>query len=210
MKLPAMPYRAEEERPSFNTFLLCCAIIGSALFGLINFSFSAFHPDYIIVRQPIGDLELLRNGWIQSVDFIIFGLFMWAFAIGLRRELGGGTASAMLPLMHEITALALMIAGVFVHDPIHRIASIVIFISMIASFFLFAQRFKGDARWKGWSTFSLITGIVVMILVIMFGYSINNNSAYAGLLERMAMFARAIWLIIFTIRVAAGVRLTIK
>jgi hypothetical protein len=49
-----------------------------------------------------------------------------------------------------------------------------------------------------------------MILVIMFGYSINNNGDYAGLLERMAMFARAIWLIIFTIRVAAGVRLTIK
>jgi len=205
-----MPYRAEEERPPFNTFLLCCAIIGSALFGLINFSFSAFHPDYIIVRQPIGDLELLPNGWIQSVDFIIFGFFMWAFAAGLRRELGEGGSSKMLPLMHELTALGLIIAGVFVHNPMHSIASVVIFTSMIVSFFLFAQRFRGDTRWKGWATFSLITGIVVAILIIMFGYSINNNGAYAGLLERMAMSARAIWLIIFTIRVAAGVRFSAR
>ena len=196
------------DRSRANTFLLACGIIGSVIFGIINFSFATVTPDYLIIRQPIGDLELLPNGWIQSADFILLGLFTWAFAIGLRRELRGTITAQILPVLHELTAFGLLLTGVFIHNPMHIISSVVVFVSMIASVFVFAVVFKANPQWKGWSIYSIITAVLMMIFACLFAHARITGGLYAGLFERMVMIVRGIWLVIFTIRVTAGIRLT--
>lgn len=197
---------SNEQRPRLHTFLLCCGIIGAMLFGIINFSFSVVNADYIIVRQPIGDLELLAHGWIQSVDFILFGLFSWAFAIGLRKELNGGFGSALIPLTQELIALGLILCGIFARDPMHVIASIVMFTFMTWSCFLFAWRFKDDPRWKGWTAYSTFTGLLMIVFLALFAYA-RAHHGHAGLFERFAMITRGAWLFFFALKAAVGTRL---
>lgn len=200
------PSNTNEHRPRVHTFLLCCGIIGAITFGIINFSFSVVHTEYIIGRQPIGDLELLPNGWIQSVDFILFGLFSWAFAIGLRKELNGGFGSALIPFTQELVALGLIVAGIFARDPMHLIGSIVMFTFMTMSCFVFAWRFKSDPRWKGWAAYSVITGALMIIFLILFAYA-RGHHGYSGLFERFAMITRGFWLFAFAVKCAGGARL---
>src|SRR3569833_516513 len=176
-----------ETHSRINSFLLYCGIIGAILFGLINFAFAAVNTDYIIGRQPIGDLELLKHGWIQSADFILFGLFTWAFAIGLHREITSGFGSSLIPLSQEAAALGLIIAGVFTHDPIHEVSGIVIFTSMTAGFFLFAYRFRQDVQWRGLVGYTLISGILMIVFLVLFAYARTGHGNYAGLYERAAM-----------------------
>lgn len=101
-----------------------------------------------------------------------------------------------------------MVAGVFIHNPVHLVSSIVIFSAMTAGMFLFAYRFKGDRRWKGWATYSVISGFLMIVFLGLFAYATANHG-YAGLMERMANVVRGFWLAFFAIRVTVGdVRLT--
>jgi len=199
---------ATAPRTFMHTLLLCCGIIGSILFSVTYFTFGAIIPDYDMMRQAISDLELIKHGWIQSVNFIVFGLFICAFAAGLRKELVSGYGITWLPLMQVFTALGLILSGIFIHEPIHTPASVIFFVSLIISFFLFARRFAGDPRWKGWAVYSIISAVLAMFFLAMFGYSKSHNGAYAGVFERLVVVTRAAWSVIFTIRLLDGKRLT--
>jgi len=43
------------------------------------------HPEYNAWRDYVSDLSLGRQGWVQMANFVVFGLLMLAFAVGLRR-----------------------------------------------------------------------------------------------------------------------------
>jgi len=57
-------------------------IVGPILFVLVVIVQSVLHPDYSQVRLPISGLAAWPGGWLQSVNFIVFGLLMISFAIG--------------------------------------------------------------------------------------------------------------------------------
>ena len=199
---------ATAPRTFMHTLLLCCGIIGSILFSVTYFTFGAITPDYDMMRQAISDLELIKHGWIQNANFIVFGLFICAFAAGLRKELVSGYGITWLPLMQVFMALGLILSGIFIYQPIHTPASVLSFVSLIISFFLFTRRFAGDPRWKGWAAYSIISAVLAMFFLAMFGYAKSNNGAYAGVFERLVVVTRAIWSVIFTIRLLDGKRLT--
>src|SRR5579863_5837430 len=196
-----------EDRSRFHTFLLCCGIIGAALFSIVNFTFSAVSPDYDIARQSVGDLELASYGWVQSTNFVVVGLFMSAFAWGLRKELITGRGATSLPLLQLILAIVMMLLGIFVHDPVHTLLALTLFVLIIVNFLLFMRRFALDARWKGWSIYTGITAILMVALVAFYVWARMNHGAYGGLFERGILLTRVIWTLFFTVRLIAGARL---
>src|SRR5882757_7750585 len=105
------------DRSNTHTFLLCCGVAGSLLFTFIYFAYGAIAPDYNMVRQPIGDLELLSDGWIQSANDIVFGLFNLAFAEGLRREMVNGFGTTLIPMSLGSASLGFILLGIFIHNP---------------------------------------------------------------------------------------------
>ncbi|MBS1503582.1 MAG: DUF998 domain-containing protein [Bacteroidetes bacterium] len=174
------------------------------MFSVVAFGYGAVSPDYDMMRQPIGELELLRHGWVQSVNFVVFGLFIFAFAFGLYRELKNGYGALVLPILQGLVALGLVLSGIFIHEPFHTPASMLAFISLVISFFVFAVRFAGDPRWQGWASYSIASALVSMVLIAVFGYVKAHNGAYAGVFERAAIFTRSLWLLIFTVRLMSG------
>ncbi len=196
-----------KERSRFHTFLLCGGITGSALFSIVNFTFAAVSPNYDIARQSVGDLELVSYGWVQSANFVVVGLFMSAFAWGLRKELVNGPGAVLLPILQSILGLMFILLGIFTRDPVHTSLSFVAFVAMMASFFIFTRRFAVDERWKGWPSYTIISAILMAVLLTFGAFSRVHHGAYTGLFERGVLLTRVIWTLFFTVKLVAGVRL---
>jgi len=197
----------DTKRSAYHKFLLCCGLIGSILFIALYFIEAALAEGYSSYRQAISDLEKVKYGWMQSANFIQLGVFICLFAAGLKLELKNGLLAFWLPFFQCLVALGLILSGLFIHDPFHTIASMIAFIPLVISFFLFAGVFYGDPRWRGWMTYSIISAIAMMVFLALFGMT-KTNGGPSGLFERLAAGVRSLWSLFFTIRLLKGVRLT--
>jgi len=205
--IPQSKITFAEDRSRFHTFLLCCGVLGAALFSIVNFTFAAVNPDYDIARQSVGDLELASYGWVQSANFVMLGLFICAFAWGLQKELVSGKGATSLPLLTIALGIVMMSLGMFIHEPVHSLLAPVLFALIIASFIVIIRRFAVDERWKGWPVYTAISAIVMIALLIFYIRARLNHGAYAGLFERGILLTRVIWTLFFTVRLVAGTRL---
>jgi len=195
-------------RNFWHVALLACGLIGPLTFLVIYLIFGEVSPDFDMLRQPIGRLELVDYGWIQSANFIVFGLFTCAFAIGLRIELRRGFGVNLLPLCHVLTALGMIALGLFIHEPVHTYASIFLTVSLFANFILFALRFAGDPRWKGWAFYSRLCAFAIIILSVLYWYAHHIDSPYAAVFEQLLVVIRLVWMTIFILKLLGGQRLT--
>lgn len=195
-------------RNFWHVALLTCGLIGPLTFLVIYLIFGQASPDFDMLRQPIGRLELVDYGWIQSANFIVFGFFTCAFAVGLRMELQSGFGVNLLPLCHVFTALGMIALGFFIHEPAHTYASIFLTISLFANFILFASRFAGDPRWKGWAIYSRLCALAVIVLSVCYWYAHHIDSPYAAVFEQLLVVIRLVWMTVFILKLLGGQRLT--
>ena len=178
---------------------IACGIVGPILFTATYLIEGALHPGYDLIRQPISNLELVSNGWTQSANFVLFGLLIVCFAFGLRKELVRGFGVNSIPLLQGLVALGLMISGVFTHDPLHTSGDILSFSALFVNCLVFARRVSRDPRWHGWATYTIATGVLMMVFVIAFGVAYHNHGP-AGIFERLAIIVRSIWTILLSAR----------
>ena len=190
-------------RTFWHTALLFCGILGPLIFLIAYFTFGQLSPDFDMLRQPIGRLELMQYGWIQSANFIVFGLFISAFAFGLRLELGAN----LLPWSQAFIAFGMILLGIFIHEPAHTFASLISSAALITSFLLFARRFAADARWRGWATYAGLCAVSMAILMFSYWYAHKVDSPYAGVFEHMVVFIHFTWLAGFVLTLLWGRRL---
>ena len=64
--------------------------------------------------------SLLANGgpgWIQIANFVLTGVMVIAFAVGLRRALAGGAGARWAPRLVGVYGASLIAAGIFRADP---------------------------------------------------------------------------------------------
>ena len=96
--------------------LLWCGVVGPAFFVVSFLVQGAVRPGYDPLRHPVSSLSLGGGAaWVQSATFLITGLLVIAFAVGLGRA-GCGRWT---PILIGLVGLGLMGAGVFTSDPIN-------------------------------------------------------------------------------------------
>jgi Protein of unknown function (DUF998) len=120
-------------------------------------------------------------GWIQIANFVVSGLALVAFAVGLRRRLHPGRGAAWAPRLIGAYGAGLVAAGIFIADPmngfpagtptspatlswhgmLHYAAGAVGFTGLIAACFVLARRFTADQQ-PGWAAYSVATGVVFL------------------------------------------------
>ena len=98
-------------------WLLTCGVIGPVLFVVAFLIEGAIRPDYDPARVFVSQLSLGDEGWLQVANFVVSGLLIAAFAVGLRRVLASGLASRWGPNLIGLVGLGLVISGIFVTDP---------------------------------------------------------------------------------------------
>ena len=187
--------------------LLACGVVGPVIFIATFLIEGATRLGYNSLLLPVSALENGPLGWMQVANFIVFGLFIGGFAVGLRKALVGGIGVIWLPLLEGFVALGLIGDGIFTHDPLHTVCDILTFTSALLVCLIFARRIAGDSRWRGWAIYSIVTGILLVAFLITFGVAMTHNGP-AGLFEKLAILVRAIWTVLLAARLLAGTSLS--
>src|SRR5690349_18803952 len=99
-------------------WLLACGVAAGPLFALGSALAGISRAGYSWQRHPISSLALGPDGWIQSLNFVVSGLLLLAFAWGLDR------AGARVPTTRwgvrllGAAAVLLIAAGFFATEPV--------------------------------------------------------------------------------------------
>ncbi len=71
--------------------------------------------------------------------------------------------------------------------------------ALALSCFVLARRFALEPRWRGWATYSVASGILILVFISIFGALTAQASSIAGLFERlMAGTAALLSLLVIT------------
>ena len=128
---------------------------------------------------------------------------MIAFAVGLHHGIragqGGGTGIALMLVGAAGIILAgvfpwIMVNGVPTETPPHVVGAVLTFLGAGLGLLALSRRLRADPRWQDLATYTMATGIVVLLLFVVVGFFAVDPGApfnsWAGLLQRVLV---AIW-----------------
>src|SRR5213075_2882076 len=141
--------------------LLACGVIGPLLFIIVFLIEGATRPGYSAWRHAVSQLSLGEQGWINTINIFVCGLFLLCFAFGLRRVLPSGKAAYWGPRLTLLCGVLFIIAATFpinpalgyprdgaptyhLHGLIHALAVTIFFGCLSALCFVLGQCFAGD------------------------------------------------------------------
>jgi Protein of unknown function (DUF998) len=158
---------------------------------------------------------------MQIANFIVTGLLILGFAMGVRQTLQVGKGATWGPILLAVVGVGLIFAGVFMTDPaqgysagvppgpaihttLHGTIDYVIgvptvFGSLPASCFVLARRWASDTQWKGWAVYSILTGILMIAFLVAFILT-GIHDGPAGLMERVSLMIGFAWIALLAIR----------
>ncbi|HEX6556869.1 MAG TPA: DUF998 domain-containing protein [Ktedonobacteraceae bacterium] len=203
--------------------LLACGMIGPLLFIIVFLIEGATRPGYSAWRHAVSQLSLGDQGWMNSINIFVCGLFLLCFAFGLRLVLQSGKASFWGPSLTLLCGVLFITAAIFpvnpalgylpgvaptysLHGLIHALAVTIFFGCLSALCFVLGQRFVDGADWTGWALYSRITGVVVALFYIATPVvtTLDMNgllpNAPGGLLQRVAIISGFGWIMLLALR----------
>jgi hypothetical protein len=155
-------------------------------------------PGYDAWKQAISALSLGRHGWVQQVNFIVYGVLLILAAVGWYRLLPPGRNAIWFPLCQGIGGLGLIGVGLITSGTLHTLLAYVLIYALAIGCFALAPRFWIERRWRGWTVYSDITGVLILLFWGIFVQGANGNLAkvtpIAGLVERLSAGSHALWL----------------
>jgi hypothetical membrane protein len=174
-------------------------------------------PDYSHIAMPVSALAAWPAGWIQNLNFFVFGTLMAAFVIGLH--------NAIQPSRFGLSGIALLLAscvglwmaglfhwinvnGVPTETPLHVVGALLSFLGASTGNIALSRRMALDPRWRDLSLYVLATGIVMLLLfIVLGGFAINDGAPlhnWAGLLQRVVV---AVWFTCIVVLATRSLRL---
>jgi uncharacterized protein DUF998 len=210
------------EQSVATRLLLACGAIGPLLNIVVILILGATRPGYNAWQIPDSNLELGDGGWIQIANYIVTGVLLLGFAIGLRLLLRTGRGSTWGPILLGIYGLTFIGAGIFVTDPVlgyppgasstptvygtlHDLFGQLQFISLIAACFVLARRDAADPARRGWIWYSVATGLLIAASDVAFVLAFKLwDGGPAGLIERIGIIGGGSWIALLAIRLMSN------
>lgn len=193
----------------FQRLLIACGVAGPLLFNAVYLVEGATRSGYNAVQQPVSALSLGAGGWMQSADFIVFGVLIACFAVGLRSVMAPGPARAWAPALQLIVAAGLVLIGIFNQDPaqgfpvgvaapaspslhgvIHLAGTLLVFSARVAWCLVMAAHFARDPSRRRWSAWSVATAAGMLLFLGAFGATMGGGPA--GIFERLAALTASV------------------
>jgi hypothetical protein len=162
-------------------------------------------------------LSLGPNGWIQITNFLLLGILMIGLAIAVRSSRSPLSNSKWMPGLLCIFGAGLVIAGIFLIDPIpgyppglavasftlhgavHQIDSLLAFGSLLIVCSVAARHLWRSLGWHGWAIYSLMSALLMMLPFAGFGFAMSMGGP-AGILERCAGSIGLAWITLMAVR----------
>jgi hypothetical membrane protein len=207
----------EARPPSWVARLAWAGIIGPVLFTATFVAQEASRTDeFNPLAETVSALEAGPNGWVQQVNFVVFGLLTIAFAVGLNLGLRRTRFGLLGPALLLASGIGLLLAAGFplkedaagvTYDPGgHRIAGSIFFLASAVGLIVLSRRLARDPSWRSLATYSLAAGVVSLLGFVAMGMLVMPDDAplheWAGLAQRMLIVV-----VLFPCRVALSTRL---
>jgi hypothetical protein len=177
-------------------------MLGPVVLGLADLIASLSASGYNPIRDSISSLALAPMGWLQTIGFLVIGLLMEVFILGLYLSIRRGRYFVLSIGVFICCSFGLLLIGAFQTDPtgaprtlagtIHSGTANTVFTLFPVVCFLIAPSLRGDPYWKELFLYTIITGISASILAIMV-ILMSDESAWFGLYERILVANIGIW-----------------
>ena len=161
-------------------------MIGPILFGTVLLALSSLQYDFMLgigwrpledpaVAWPSG-LALGPYGPLQVANFVVSGLLLVLFAVGLHLGMTGkygspyGTgflvvAGVSMALMGFDTDPIGRVGPRSLHGTIHDVAFVIFVFAFLATLFLLWRRLMADPLWRNHARYTLATGVLAIMLL---------------------------------------------
>lgn len=208
---------SSHERSTWLVVAGWAGIIGPVLFTIAFLAQEQFHRgDYSPVAEPVSALAAMPHGWIQGVNFVVFGVLTIVFAAGLHWGLRPSKAGVLGPALFLVSGIGLLLGAAFplakdaqgvTYDPGgHGIAGSLFFLGSALALIVVSRRVAHDPRWRGLARFTLAAGIISIAVFPVFGALVIPDDAplheWGGLAQRALIL-----LVLFPCRIALSLRL---
>jgi hypothetical membrane protein len=199
--------------------LAAAGLVGPTWFAVLVVLQGLLHPDYSHVALPISALAAWPSGWIQNVNFVVFGVLMGAYAIGLHLGVRQGPGGALGPALLVLSGVGLVLAGTFpwraadgdfVVPPGHLAGAFLSFLGAGSGLMVLSWRLAADPLWRGLARYALVTGITLVVLFLaLFALTrLPDSPRWAGLLQRVTTVVWFACTMILAVRLRRVVRAT--
>jgi len=168
------------------------------------------------IAEPVSALGAGDLGWLQGVNFTVFGVLMLAFAAGLHRGVAPTRLGWLGPALLGFSACGLLLAAAFpldrdaageLFDPgFHNVAGVTFFLSTALTLLVLPRRLGADPRWRSLSRYTALAGAAALTGFFVLGLLAIPEDAplhdYAGIAQRIVIL-----LVTFPCLVTLAVRL---
>jgi hypothetical protein len=163
-------------------------MIGPALFALIVVVLTVAQYGFMVDLgwDPIGasdvpwpsGLALGPLGWLQVVNFILLGLALMVFAVGLHRGVAARVRGSVIGPVFLVAAGVALVLSAFKTDPslsgsplswhglIHGLAFLLLVLSLLLSLLFLWWRLRRDPLWRGYDLYTIITAVLYVVFFL--------------------------------------------
>ena len=161
-------------------------IIGPVMFALLIALLDILHYNFLVAtgndpltKGPVSVNAWGQYGWLQDVNFVVFGLLEIIFALGLQGGVkSGGIWTKIGSTLLIVFGMAMLFSGFpiedvhygaphSVHGWIHFISFFVFLGSSIPACFFVWLRLREDPLWRGYDWYCLGTGLLAVLLCLL-------------------------------------------
>lgn len=175
---------SEHDAAPLTRGLLMAGAIAGPLFVVVALAQVATRAGFDLTRHPLSLLSLGDGGWVQVANFIVAGVLMLAFAVGVRRSLPVGPGRHAAPILFAIYGIGLVLGGAFPPDPalgfpagtpdgyptewtipgtVHAFAPPLAFLAFVVVTFVVARRLAWEGQ-RAAAIWSRVIGVVCLLL----------------------------------------------
>lgn len=203
--------------------LLAAGTAGGLVFTGVYLAEGATRAGYRTLAQPISALSLGPGGWVQQLNFIVFGVLVCLSAAGWRAALAPGRGALAFPVLRVIAGVGLVMDGLFAQDPsggyppgaragvptvhgqVHTLFAMITITALASGCFVLARRFAAEPGWRRWAVLAVAAGMATIVFIAAFGAA-GGHGGLAGLWERAAGAATSVLTVAVLARLAVTSR----
>jgi hypothetical protein len=186
--------------------LTLISIIGPPFFCIILGISSYLHPEYRSLKDSISRLSFDPFGWLQTLNFIVFGFFIISFGIALLIGMPSQKYLRVVSSLFLLIGIGELISGLFQadfpptssissHALIHQIGASISAAAFPFGLFIFANLMRQDPYWLDMIIFTRVTAVVFLILIVTREVLIPTHwiDSWFGLFERVIVIISLVW-----------------
>lgn len=200
-------------------FGIFAGLIAPFLFVFIFMLEPFLHPGYNSLTMFVSELSLGSYGWIQILNFIVFGFLLIIFSRAVASIFSERNLPRTGPVLLAVIGISYLLSGPFTTDPgtiftaqesihgiIHGIFGAIVFTLMPVVCFVFLKSFRTDEKLNSfqWITLVFATVITMAVVLLTIATKLPITAAmfngWLGVIQRAAIIPFMLWVSLFALK----------